>query len=163
MKITLLFLSLLCVAIFAAPANEAETILACPRAVIIIHGPTGLRARARVSENSGRLTGLPNAPVTYQSALGRSDTDRDYGSVSWRHVVRTEFGDIYLVVFTSPSGKKEAVSLVFDGGHDVSCKRGDWSLSITQEKPDQSPEPTPLRVTPAAVAPVAPAPGAAHL
>ena len=62
--------------------------------------------------------------------------------MSWRHVARTEFGDVYLVSLTWPNGEREAATLLYEGHAEVSWRRGDWKIAVMPKGPNQSLQPT---------------------
>jgi hypothetical protein len=136
---------LLATTLFAAPEDKRE-VPAFPSAVISIEGPRGHRSFRRADETIRSAFPLGSVKQMEVTGLEGSEDlsvdDKSAGSISWRHIARTEFGDMYLVFHASPDGKKEAASLLFDGQSEVSWRCGDWRISISKEKPSEPTAPS---------------------
>jgi len=125
---------MLCIAVLSAAPKEKQQGPAFPGAVISIEGPDGKKSTSQVVDTKhddilpGFVGTLEVTGVERSTAI--SIDGKSLGEMSWRYIARTEFGDVYLVICSTPEGKKVATSLLFDGKAEVSSRCGEWRVSI---------------------------------
>ena len=127
---------LLCAGVIYGVSPEKMEGLAFPNAVITIDGPQGHTSSHRVGEIPRDIQAafigkpeLSHPELTETLSIGETNA----GTISWRHVARTEFGDLYLIFRTLPGGKKDATSLLFDGTTAATWRSGDWRVTIRND------------------------------
>jgi len=134
MKLPIIIICVLWVAALRAAPEEKKQGPAFPSATISIEGSQAEKSLSQVIDIRP-ATILPGfvgelGVTNVEGSTTLSIDGKSVGEMSWRYIARTEFGDVYIVICTTPEGKKDATALLFDGKTGASAHCGTWHVSI---------------------------------
>ena len=128
MKVVTLIGLVLAVSAYGSDGADAAArqLFSFPDAVVTISNESG---RMRFPVLDQRQTKPELNPGSFRSGFEKQKDGESRGGMFYHFISKSEYGDIYVVTYISPTGEKEHIPVIFTGSR-IEVSRADFKAEI---------------------------------